>query len=232
MIILSIETSTSFGGICILSDETLLASVQIDSKITHSQRLMPAIQDTLEKINLTVKDITAIAISQGPGSFTGIRIGMSVAKALAYSTHKPIIAVPTLDALAAILLCNKNMLICPILDARRDEIYSALYKYTKESLFPVRKSEYLVLPIEELLKRIKTKCMFVGNGAIKYKNEIMNIIGENAFFPGPSANVPSAIIIAELAMLRAKDKNFDNIFALEPIYVRKSDAEISKILLL
>lgn len=227
MKILAVETSTSLGGIAILSEDNLLAVNQIDSNITHSQKLMPLIQGVLEELNLQINEFDAIAVSQGPGSFTGLRIGISVAKALSYTINKPIIAISTLDAMVSHVFTTDKQLICPLLDARRNEVYAALYKKTKNNSSAERKTDFMVISIEDLCKLIKSTCIFVGNGAVKYKKEIKNILGESAIFSESSDNYPLATEIARLAMRRLQNNDFDDSFTLKPYYIRKSDAQIS-----
>ena len=130
MKILAIESSSLVASIAVLTDDIITAEYTINHKITHSQTLLPMIDDISQRIELDMKEIDAIAISGGPGSFTGLRIGSATAKGLGLALSIPIIPVPTVDALAYNLY-GSDKLICPIMDARRNQVYTGLYEFQK-----------------------------------------------------------------------------------------------------
>jgi tRNA threonylcarbamoyladenosine biosynthesis protein TsaB len=128
MKVLAIETATIAGSAAVVDDELgLIGEVRVDVRVAHAERLMPSIQWLMESSRTSIKDIDAFAISIGPGSFTGLRIGLSTAKGLAYAAKKPLVPVRTLDAFARTLPYCRHM-ICPMFDARRNEVYAAFYK--------------------------------------------------------------------------------------------------------
>jgi len=224
MKVLAIETATMLGGVAILSEEDgLIGELRVNVRIAHAERLMSAIQWLLNASQLSIKDISAFAVSIGPGSFTGLRIGLSTAKGFSYSTGKPLLPVLTLDAFARTLpFCT--YLICPMLDARKDEVYTALYKW-EDGLCKKIISEMAITP-KEFLKEIKGETVFIGDGALIYKKLIMDTLKDNAVFAPPGKMLPSAGGAAEIAIEMLKnDINIDPL-SLTPFYIRKSEAEI------
>ena len=132
MKILGIDTSGLVGTVAIADGDLLTAQFSIQYKTTHSEILMPMLEDISKKINLDLKTIDAIAIAKGPGSFTGLRIGSATVKGLALALNKPVIAVPTVDALAYNLYGNEKI-ICPMMDARRNQVYTGIYTFVPTS---------------------------------------------------------------------------------------------------
>ena len=127
MIILSIDSSTPVAGVAVADGEQLLGEIFLNTKNTHLEKLLPLIQQLLQDLELSVEDLDAVAVTQGPGSFTGLRIGMATAKGLVQGADKKLIAVPTLDCLARNLLHYPGV-ICPILNAQKKQVYTALYR--------------------------------------------------------------------------------------------------------
>ena len=132
MKILAIDTSTMLGGIAIMDDLTLIAETRLNVKSTHSERLMTEIEHCLKQSSLKISDIDVFAVAIGPGSFTGLRIGLSAVKGLSYATGKPIVSVPTLDALALNFPYSRYP-VCTMLDARKKEVYAALFKWEDDN---------------------------------------------------------------------------------------------------
>jgi tRNA threonylcarbamoyladenosine biosynthesis protein TsaB len=224
MKVLALETATTTGGIAILEDSLgLISESRINIRIAHSERLMSAIEWLLNASRITMGDIDAFAVSIGPGSFTGLRIGLSTAKGLCYATGKPIVPVPTLDALARTLPFCPH-LICPMLDARKNEVYTAIYKWEKGTMKKVI-NETSVKP-SDLLDVINETTVFLGEGAKIYKQIITDCLHKNAVFAPQSKMSPSALTVAEIAVEKLKrDKTADPV-GLTPLYIRKSEAEV------
>ncbi len=188
MIVLALETATLTGGIAIVKDNSFIGESRTNVKIAHSERLMKSVDWLLKTSDISVNEIDAFAISIGPGSFTGLRIGLCTVKGLAYATGKPIVPVPTLDAFARSLpLCSYPL--CPMLDARKNEVYTGLYKWEDGNCKKVI-PETAVNP-EDFLKNIKEPTIFTGDGAITYRNLIKDTLKENAIFAPPSRMSPS-----------------------------------------
>ena len=154
MNILAIDTSALTATAAILSDDTLLGEMSITTKLTHSQTIMPMIDELLKKVSLDITDIDLFACSEGPGSFTGLRIGIGTIKGLAYGLGKPVVGVSTLEALAH-NIAYTDCVIAPIMDARRGQVYNALYKYEGGKIVCIE--EPRALSVEELCEELTEK---------------------------------------------------------------------------
>ncbi len=221
MNILAIDTSALTSTVAVMKDGVCVFENNITTSLTHSETLMPTIDYALKSTRLTVKDIDLFAVSCGPGSFTGIRIGVSAVKALAYSLDKPVFGVNTLLALAN-NLSVVDVPVCPIMDARRSQVYNAVYKFKNSSVTEVEAPR--ALAIEELCASIKEKTYFVGDGVEVYKDKISSLCGDFALFAPPHLMLQKAASIAALANI-AKEDEYTSAEALEVIYLRKSQAE-------
>lgn len=233
MKILAIETSTLLGGIAILDDASgLIAEVKLNVKSTHSERLMTEIVHAVEKASLQLKDIDAFAVSIGPGSFTGLRIGLSTVKGFSYATGKPIVAIPTLEALAWNFPFSRYP-VCTVFDARKKEVYAAVFQWEGEGFRRVM--DEMPVKVERLLEYMEReqglsgeKIIFAGEGALLYRDTIINIMGEKALFPPADKMIPSPANVAYLGLQKAVRGEFSEPVGLVPFYVRKSEAEIKK----
>ena len=226
MKILGIDTSTKFCNLALIKDEDILIEYTINGlKKKHSSILMPAIKDLLKIMNLKMEEINGIAISIGPGSFTGLRIGLGVAKGLSYACSLPLLGVPTLEAMA-FSLKEIPYLICPVLESKKDEIYDVVFR-GGDSLHRVM--DYKCEDIQSLLVRLsplKEKIIFLGKAIKKYQNNIKEKIGKDALFIDSQLNLPVATSIAFLGLNKLKKGEEDDISTLFPFYLRKSEAEI------
>ena len=223
MYILGIETSTMTGSVAIITEDRLIAEYTLNTKTTHTERLMSAIDHIVRSASLRIHDIDGIAVGLGPGSFTGLRIGVTTAKSLAYSIQKPIVVIPSLDALASQYLFT-DLLICPILDARKREVYTALYRNT--GALVARVSAYSVIAPEHILREIEEPALFLGDGVFPYRQDIETTLGQYAHFADAAHLLPRGSLIAKLGCDRLMAGECDDCFALTPLYIRKSDAEI------
>jgi tRNA threonylcarbamoyladenosine biosynthesis protein TsaB len=224
MKILSIETSTMLGGVAIVDGQGgLIAETRLNVKTTHSERLMTVIDHTLKQSEMGLDDIDVFAVAIGPGSFTGLRIGLSTAKGLSYATGKPIVTVPTLEAFAY----NFPFCPCPVclmLDARKGEVYAAVFRW-KEGAFQ-RMSEEASLRAEALLQGLEGPVLFAGEGATLYRPVILEIMKDRALFASPEKMVPSPANVAVLGLARAAGGDFTDAPSAVPFYIRKSEAEV------
>ena len=226
MLLLGIDTSTFFGSIALTDSDKVIAEHNVNLKTTHSERLLPGIKNLLQETGFTLKQINAIAITIGPGSFTGLRIGLSTAKALAAATGKPLIGVSTLDVLAAGVFAGEG-LICAVLDARRGELYTALYRNNPAGQL-VRESEYLNLPPKKILKLIQEPVLFVGDGLIAYGDLLQQSSLQKATFAPMEYNYPRASTLCRLAVKKFSEKKTILPGDLQALYIRPSDAELSR----
>ncbi len=223
MYILGIETSTMTGSVAICTEERLIAEYTLNTKATHAERLLTAIEHVVQSTSLTIRDLDGIAVAKGPGSFTGLRIGVTTAKSLAYSIQKPIVAVSSLDALASQYLYSDRLL-CPFLDARKKEVYTAFYRNTGAHI--QRLSEYAVIAPHNVFQEIHEPVVFLGDGVAPYRHQIDEALGELAYFADPAHLLPRGSLVAEIGAKRLLQGEADDCFALTPFYLRKSDAEI------
>jgi tRNA threonylcarbamoyl adenosine modification protein YeaZ len=225
MLVLGLDTSTTTGGVAIVSEQGLIANYQLDVTVTHSARLFPAIDAILRNAQLTLKEINGIAVTIGPGSFTGLRIGLAAAKGLSYLNKIPIVGVPTLDALVyPFTQPYTRLLICPILDALRGEVYAALYQVCDRKW--AKLLEDTAIPIPELLDKISEPCLFTGNGITKHKAEIESVLQSRALFTPLNLRVVLPSSVAELGLQKLLAGVQDDPLKLEPRYIRRPEAEV------
>ncbi len=230
MAVLSIETSGFTGGVAVSEEGGPWAELTVGSKSTYSRRLMRAIIFILEETGLGWKDIDTVAVSLGPGSFTGLRIGLSTAKGLCLATGAAIVGVPTLDILAQnAALAPKDSLICPVIDARRGQIYCALYRPGQG--LARRISDYLVINPRELVGKVSETCqiVFLGTGLAPYKQTIAELFGNRAVIAPKHLWYPRPFLCANMGkeMIKAGQGPQDPV-TLSPLYLRLSEAEEKK----
>jgi len=208
---LGIDTSTKICTCSIFDSENgVIAETSLSVKKNHSNIVMPIIDNLFKISDLNINDIDKIAVAIGPGSFTGVRIALGIAKGLAMALNKPLIAVNELDILEAIADGNENEVI-PLIDARKERVY---YKYQGNYI-----DNYLINLISNFDKN--KKYVFVGDGAINYKNILKDNLGESAIVLPMYNAFPRASVLCELAL----NKEEANIYTLEPEYISKSRAE-------
>ncbi|UCH81793.1 MAG: tRNA (adenosine(37)-N6)-threonylcarbamoyltransferase complex dimerization subunit type 1 TsaB [Nitrospiraceae bacterium] len=225
MKILAIETATIAGSIALYDDTSgIVGEVRINVKIAHAERLMPSIQWLLDSSRVSIDEVDVFAVSIGPGSFTGLRIGLSTVKGFAFATEKPVIAVPTLDAFArTIPYCIYQ--ICPVLDARKDEVFTGLYRWEDNACKKIMPEK--ALSPERLIHEIKEQTLFTGDGITRYGDVIKEKCGDLALFPPPSKMSPSASTVAEIAYDKFNRGELSDPVSLTPFYIRKSEAELN-----
>lgn len=225
MKVLAVDTSASVAAVAVMEDSRLLGEYIVNHKRTHSQKLMPMIDEIMNSLELKPGDIDIYAASVGPGSFTGLRIGVTTVKAMAYAAGKPVVSVPTLDALAYNIPVS-DFLICPMMDARNRQVYTALYAWEKGRL--KRLTEYMGVPVEELLGIIKQrdgKIMFNGDAAPLYSSFFKNELGDRCRLAPAGHIFQRASSVAHAAIINASDGLTESCFEMIPFYLRKSQAE-------
>lgn len=224
MKILGIDTSTMAANVAVLEDDKLICEYTINTKKTHSQKLMPMIENMLKLSEIEVKDIDAIGICVGPGSFTGLRIGMATAKAMAHVNNIPLIGVNSLEILGANMdLCDKK--ICAILDAQRNQVYMNTYELENNKIKEL--DEINIMPIDDLLEKLSAsneEWVIVGEAVYKYKEKIEAI--SNITIPSPANNITKASSLCMVAKDKFEEnKDVHNCYDINPMYIRKSQAE-------
>ncbi len=224
MYVLGIETSTKTGSVAVVSEQSVVAQYSLNIEVTHSERLMSTVDRVLRDTGLTIADMGGFAVAVGPGSFTGLRIGLATVKGLVLATGKPVAAVPTLRALAANVPFGSHP-VCPLLDARKNEVYAALYQCGSKG--PEQLMPETAAPISELASRIPGTTVFIGEASFLYHDEIEARFGGRALFGPRSASLPSAGTVAELGFSMIKSGKQADADALTPLYIRRPEAEVA-----
>lgn len=228
MNLLAIDASGIAGSVAYIKDGKLAGEYYICDKLTHSQTIMPMLEDMKALLNINLEEVDAVAVTSGPGSFTGLRIGVTTAKALALALEVPIIGVPTLDTIAHAMVYTEY-LICPIMDARRNQVYTALYKWEANNL--KRLTEHMAVDIEAYILELsdrEEKIIFLGDGVSVYENIIKEKLGEKAVFAPSFCNLQHASVLADVATKLYKEGQVEDPALFVPIYLRKSQAEREK----
>ncbi len=221
MKVLGIDTSTLATTISVLDLDELICEYTVNTKKTHSQKLMVMIENMLKVSDININDIDLIAVCEGPGSFTGLRIAMATAKAIAHANNLDIISVDSLEVLARnIEITDKK--ICCIIDAQKTQVYNGIYKYENDKLIPLKKID--VLDIDELLENLDEEFIIVGEATKKYKEKIN---AKNIKIASRQNNVNRASSLCEIAIEKyKKGEDIKNCYQVNPRYIRKSQAEI------
>jgi tRNA threonylcarbamoyladenosine biosynthesis protein TsaB len=218
MKVLGIDTSTICGSVGLIDDESVISEYLLNIPITHSERLLRTIDLILKEARMSIGDLDGWAVSLGPGSFTGLRIGVSTVKGLSLATGKPVSGVPTLDVLAN-QISSTPYLICPILNARKGEVYTAFYRY-EEGDRVERQSTYQVVKLEDFTRKIKERTIFVGNGVRTYGDDLRNALPSLSLFPPSHLHLPLGSGVAKLGLeLLRKGESLD-LATFIPLYGR------------
>ena len=227
MLILAIETSTRQLGVAALDGEQLAASYELLADAPHyphATELPDAVTRVLRAAHTTLEQVEAIAVDIGPGSFTGLRIGLAFVKALAFPMKKTVVGVPSLDVLAANLPFAPR-LVCPLLDAKQHNVYGALYRAEGGSL--KRQTDYLLGPVEHLLSQIKEPTIFLGDGGARYHDRIVERLGSEAVFAAQELWLPRVATLARLGSERLRTGQRDDAASLVPMYLYPQDASVN-----
>lgn len=226
MKILAVESSANVASVAILEEEVLIAEYTVNHKKTHSQTLMPMLDEIVSMTELELEGIDAFAIAGGPGSFTGLRIGSATVKGLAMGCDKPVISVPTVDAMAYSMYGYTGV-ICPMMDARRAQVYSGLYSFDEEGDFQVLKQQS-ALPVEDIIEeinRLGRTVILLGDGVPVNKDKLQELIAVPYIFAPACANRQRAAAVGQLAMDYFKKGKTVSATEHVPEYLRVSQAE-------
>ena len=225
MNILMIDTSGPACGVAISRGGAILCEMQLTSGKTHSQRVMPMVDQALALCEMSVSDIDLFGAVLGPGSFTGVRIGVSTVKALAHAAGKPCIGVDALEALA-VNVTGFDGVICPILDARAQQVYGAMFE---SGMPPVRLTEDVAEKLTLFLDRVEATgkdALFLGDGVPALREATCARLGDQAHFAAPQHQGLRAASACALAEILAKDEeNIRDCMTLLPLYLRAPQAE-------
>lgn len=227
-LILSIDTATPCSSVALTlgtrQDGRVVAAFSLTGKVTHSRRLLSVIDLLMAETARTWQDIDGIGISVGPGSFTGLRIGMATAKGLAAAAGKVLVGISTLDALAS--KCVSDKLICAVLDARKKEVYAAFYRLGDDGLM-ARVSEQAVLQPQELAAQVTEPVIMVGDGALVYGEFFRTLLGRRVVLAPAQLHEPSAASLGLLAGEKLVRGELLDLAEGVPTYIRSSDAELN-----
>ncbi|WP_302163005.1 tRNA (adenosine(37)-N6)-threonylcarbamoyltransferase complex dimerization subunit type 1 TsaB [uncultured Fusobacterium sp.] len=223
MLVLAIDTATKIGSVALYDDKIgVIGEINLYVKVNHSNVIMDAVDSLFKLSGLNIKDVDRIAVTIGPGSFTGIRIGTAIAKGLAYSLKKPIVGVNELDVLAH-MGENREDIIVPLIDARKERVYFSKYRYIDNIL--LREEEYKDGELREILDDLKgKKVTFIGDGATVNEKLINEILEKDYTIFSKANSIPRAGVAAQISLRLPED----NLYTLEPLYVNKSQAEREK----
>ncbi len=227
MKILAIEAAANVVSVAITDDNKLIGEYTINYKKTHSQTLMPMIKQLTEECEISGEDIDLIAVSNGPGSFTGLRIGVETAKALAHGWKKKVVGVDTTYAMACNLgFCDKNTYVVPIMDARRNQVYTGIYCFENDKITTVMETDAIkISDLTDIILKSGKNAVFLGDGVLVYQKFIKEALGDRAFFANVNNNMQRAASVAVVASKLYENKEFDTYLSLVPKYLRKSQAE-------
>lgn len=223
MLILAIDTSTRVSSVALTEDGRVVAELNQDTRLTHSERLMPQIKQLLDMAEKTVRDLSAIAVSIGPGSFTGLRIGMATAKTMAYALRIPIVGVPTLDALAWNCPIDGVHLV-PMLDAQKGNVYTARYRFAGGEM--IVEEGAVVRSFTEAVEQLHAlgePCLIVGE---RQAIRDAGLLTDNVRQAPPHLFAPRAASVALCAEVRLASGQADDVIQLEPLYIRRAEAEV------
>lgn len=228
MITLAVDSSSKVATVALMQDHRLLGEITLNDKREHSVILMSIINDLLKDNNMTIADIDGYVVSKGPGSFTGLRIGMATVKGLSFGSGKPYVSISSLDALA-LSVSNFDGLICPIMDALRNSVYTSLYKSTPNSEGTPELEilmDYTDLDVNDLVELIKSKnekVIFIGDGLDKYKDFLRENC-PNCYFPPAHLNIVRASSLGEIGTKLLLNGQYDDPNS-TPFYLKKPQAE-------
>lgn len=223
--ILALDTASATASVALAKDERTLISMQLNTGKTHSEQLLPMIDAALSLIKKDRRDIDAITMTQGPGSFTGLRIGFATAKGLALALRTPLIPVPTLDVLAE---GGRNWrgLVCPIMNARRKEVYTAVYAADGKNI--TRLSDFQAISVEKLVDELgkEQPVLFTGDGVDAYNAELISAFGDEFYATIGVNRYIQAHLLASIAEKAIQKNQLMDLSAVQPIYLRQSEAVI------
>ena len=223
MFVLGIETATWLGSVALVTESEVIAEYTLNIRRTHSERLMGMIAQLLSDTTVALKDLDGIAVSIGPGSFTGLRIGLSTVKGLCFANDLRMAAVPTLRAMAS-RMCFSPYPVCPLLDAKKREIYGALYDVSEGAARSVLAP--CAISLDKLLKQISGTTIFSGDGTTMFRDPIRETLGDRALFAPSHSAHPDAAAVARLGLSALQRGEHAEPFGIEPIYLRRSEAEM------
>lgn len=229
MKILALDSSGLVAGVAVVEDDNLLAEYTMNYKKTHSQTLLPMLDDIVKRIELDLNTIDAIAVAAGPGSFTGLRIGAATAKGLGLALKKDIISIPTVDGLAYNLVGSAAD-VCPLMDARRNQVYTGLYRFHQEEMDYGMEClvKQCAVDIGDIIAKINENghaVVFLGDGVAVYREQIKSLCKVPFSFAPAHLNKQRAASIGALGLRYLKEGKTETAAMHRPEYLRLTQAE-------
>ena len=229
MKILAVDSSGLVASVAVVEDDALLAEYTMNYKKTHSQTLLPMLNEIKEMIDLNLDSIDYIAVAAGPGSFTGLRIGSATVKGMGLALQKDIVEVPTLEGLA-FNLCGTDKFVCPLMDAKRNQVYTGIYCFTEKDHGWIMETiwEQCAVDVRDIIaacNELGHEVIFLGDGVPVYKQQIEELMEVPYSFAPANMNRQRAASVGALASIYAKEGRTVTAAAHEPEYLRKSQAE-------
>lgn len=225
MKILALDSSGLVASVAVMEDETMLAEYTMNYKKTHSQTLLPMLDEMAKMIELDLNTVDAIAVAGGPGSFTGLRIGSATAKGLGLALKKPLISIPTVDGLAY-NLCGTEKLVCPLMDARRNQVYTGIYEFSGNELKVLEPQMAVdISVIAEKLNALGREVIFLGDGYPVYAKKLQELLSVPFLAAPAHMSRQRAGALAALAMTYARKGKMEAAAEHQPDYLRLSQAE-------
>lgn len=233
MKILALDSSGLVASAALLEDDNLIAEYTIQYKKTHSQTLLPMLEEIRDMVELDMNTVDAIAVAAGPGSFTGLRIGSATAKGLAFALDKPIVPVPTVEGLAY-QMYGTDALVCPIMDARRSQVYTGIYEFVyRENKYDMHViKEQCALAFDEIagvLNGLERKVVFLGDGVPVFRERMAEVMQVPYTLAPAHRNRQSAACIAVLGNLYYAQGKVESGAQHAPVYLRLSQAERERV---
>ena len=225
MKILALDSSGLVASVAVMEDDNLLAEYTMNYKKTHSQTLLPMLDEMSKMIDLDLNTVDAIAVAGGPGSFTGLRIGSATAKGLGLALKKPLISIPTVDGLVY-NLCGTDKVVCPLMDARRNQVYTGIYEFEGNELKVIEAQMAVdITEIAEKLNALGREVIFLGDGWPVYEAKLAEVLTVPYMAAPAHQSRQRAGALAALAMCYAKEGRMESAAEHEPDYLRLSQAE-------
>lgn len=226
MLVLGIETSCSCGSVALAQDSKVLGELFFNTGLKHSTKIVPSIKTLLNTVDRDRSDLDGISVSSGPGSYTSLRIGISIAKGLAYSLDIPLTGISTLQCVAFNTIISEDQ-ICSVIDAKKGQLYSAFFRYNLENLERISEDE--IVGIDNLCNKIikeDKKTVFIGDGLNLYKSTFVDKINGLVLFAPGHLCYPRASSCAIMGVYNFMKAKRDEVNTLVPTYIRKADAEL------
>lgn len=224
MKILAVDTSATSASVAVAEENKIIGSFSINTTLTHSQTLIPMIEDVLKKTNIDFDEIEAVAVNAGPGSFTGVRIGVAAVKGIAFNHNLPCVSISTLESMAYNFIGN-DCIVCAVMDARCSQVYNALFRINKNEITRITDDRALSLHDLKLeLEKIQEKIILVGDGA-QICSDFLNNELENVFLAPINNRIQNASSVACAAFKSIKNNEAITVSELQPTYLRLPQAQ-------